>query len=154
MRKSNFTVILFAAVAAGAAVSSAALIHFTGTAGAERSTPTKQMRVHAQETTSGTTHGTAGDAPSARNFARILAGSSNQYGQEHSTPQRIQRVHCVPGSPGHYMCSYAVVQTGASSECHLIQASWTPDATSTYTVTLSGRTARCGTLRDAIDSLE
>jgi hypothetical protein len=111
------------------------------------------VRVHTQARTAGHRHATAGDVPSARKFARILAGSSNQYGKEHAAPERIRRVHCVPGSPGDYMCSYVVVRSGAQSECHLIQARWTPDAASTYTVTLSGRTARCRTLRDALDSL-
>jgi hypothetical protein len=45
------------------------------------------------------------------------------------------------------------VHADGSSECHLIQARWTPNATSTFTVTLSGRVARCGSLREALDSM-
>jgi hypothetical protein len=34
-----------------------------------------------------------------------------------------------------------------------MQATWAPEAASSFGVTLSGRTARCRTLRDALDSL-
>jgi hypothetical protein len=92
--------------------------------------------------------------PSATDFGHIVAGAANQYGQEHGDPTRITVMHCVQASPGHYMCSYAAARPGARKECHLIQARWTPDATSTFTVTLSGRAAQCGSLREALDSLE
>ena len=56
-------------------------------------------------------------------------------------------------SPGYYMCSYALERAGQPLECHIMQARWTPRQASTITVTLAGRTARCGSLREAIASL-
>jgi hypothetical protein len=90
----------------------------------------------------------AANTPSAVDFGRALMGTANQYGAD----ARIARPHCVQAKPGRYMCSYAVVR-GARSECHIMQGRWTPDAASTITVTLAGRTARCNSLRDAIQSL-
>jgi hypothetical protein len=87
--------------------------------------------------------------PSAADFGRALAGTANQYGDD----AKIARTHCVQAKPGRYMCSYAVVRAG-QSECHLMQGRWTPNAASTITVTLAGRAARCGSLRDAIQSLD
>ena len=71
----------------------------------------------------------------------------------HGDPTRIGNTRCVQASPGRYMCSYAVTRPGKPKECHLMQARWTPNQASTVTVTLAGRTKRCGTLRQAIDSL-
>ena len=51
------------------------------------------------------------------------------------------------------MCSFAILHDDGSSECHLIQARWTPEAASTITVTLAGRVARCTSLREALDSM-
>jgi hypothetical protein len=87
--------------------------------------------------------------PTAAEFGRALAGTANQYGSD----AKLARTHCVQAKPGRYMCSYAVVRQGRS-ECHLMQGRWTPDAASTITVTLAGRTGRCGSLRDAIQSLQ
>lgn len=153
MRRLTFTMALVVAAAAGGVSSSAAILHLTGDAEADPETTARAVRIHLPAAPPAHKHREGSTAPSAAKFARLLAGSSNQYGREHSAPERIRRVHCVQASSGHYMCSYAVVQTTAASECHLIQARWTPHASSTYTVTLSGRTARCQTLRDAIDSL-
>jgi hypothetical protein len=88
--------------------------------------------------------------PTAAEFGRALMGTANQFGSD----AKIARTHCVQAKPGRYMCSYAVVRRGQTDECHLMQGRWTPDAESTITVTLAGRAARCGSLRDAIDSLE
>jgi hypothetical protein len=91
--------------------------------------------------------------PSAREFAHDLAGTANQYAAEHADEARLERTHCVQAARGRYMCSFAVVHSDGSSECHLIQARWTPNATSTITITLAGRVGRCSSLRDAIDSM-
>jgi hypothetical protein len=155
MRRLTVTIALLAAVVAGAVTSAAAILHFTGDAKAEP--PATLARPHARvvaRVRPHTVRSTARPAtPSAAKFARLVAGASDQYGEEHSAPERIRQVHCVQASAGHYMCSYTVVGAGGLRECHLIQATWTPDAKSTFTVTLSGRTARCRTLRDALDSL-
>jgi hypothetical protein len=153
MRRLSIIIALVTAAAAGAATSSAAILHFTGRAGAELRPAPKAVRVHAHAAPAAHQKRHAAATPTAAKFARLLAGSSNKYGREHSAPERIRRVDRVQASTGQYMCSYAVVRTGAANECHLIQARWTPNASSTYTVTLSGRTARCHTLRDAINSL-
>jgi len=92
-------------------------------------------------------------APSAAEFAAKLAGTTNAYAREHGTHQQVGGVHCVQASPGHYMCSYAVTRPGAQPQCHLVQVRWTPGRASSFDITLSGRTQRCGTLKDAIRSL-
>jgi hypothetical protein len=71
----------------------------------------------------------------------------------HRDAARITGVDCVQASSGHYMCSYAVIGPNRRRECHLMQATWTPDTASTYTVTLAGRVRRCGSLREALRSL-
>lgn len=91
--------------------------------------------------------------PSAAEFAHDLAGTANKYAVEHADEARLARTHCVRAARGHYMCSFAVVHSDGTSECHLIQARWTPNAVSTFTITLAGRVARCGSLREAIDSI-
>lgn len=91
----------------------------------------------------------AATTPTAAEFGRALMGTANQYGSD----AKIAEPHCVQPKPGRYMCAYAVVRKGRS-ECHLMQGRWTPDAASTITVTLAGRAGRCGSLRDAIQSLD
>jgi hypothetical protein len=83
---------------------------------------------------------------SAADFAQALMGAANQYGGD-----QLANVHCVQGTPRHYMCSYAVLR-GARSECHLMQGTWSAE-TMKIVVTLAGRTQRCATLRDAVHSL-
>lgn len=90
--------------------------------------------------------------PSAGEFAQFFVGSANAYSIAHYDPRRVTKPHCVEAARGRYMCTYTAV-TPAGRECHLIQASWTPNAPSTITVTLSGRTHRCDSLRAAIRSL-
>jgi hypothetical protein len=90
--------------------------------------------------------------PSAADFTAEFIGVTNQYAKEHGVAARASGAHCVEAASGRYMCSYIVTTNGAST-CHLMQARWTPNQTSTITVTLAGRTARCGTLREAIQTL-
>ena len=92
--------------------------------------------------------------PTAAQFAVLLVTASNVHGAQHHQPQRLQNADCVQASRGHYMCSYAVVRPRQAAECHLIQAEWTPNAASDFTVTLSGRVSRCATLKDALASLK
>ncbi len=94
-----------------------------------------------------------GAPPDAAEFARGLAATTRAYAVAHGAAARIVDVHCVEASSGHYMCSYAVIRPHRAAECHLMQAIWTPERASTYTVTLAGRVARCATLRQAIRSL-
>ena len=91
--------------------------------------------------------------PSAAEFARVFIGVTTAYAIGFEQPERITRAHCVQASSGHYMCSYALLRPGRPPECHLMQARWTPQAASTITVTLAGRTSRCETLHAAIASL-
>ncbi len=93
-------------------------------------------------------------APTATDFAVTFAGTANAFSKAHGSASRIARVHCVQASRGHYMCSYAVVRPQTEPECHLMQARWTPGRASSYEVTLSGRADRCGSLREAIRSLD
>jgi hypothetical protein len=90
--------------------------------------------------------------PSAVDFAKIFVTVTNAYAVAHHDAHRVAKPHCVQAARGRYMCAYTAI-TPAGRECHLIQASWTPTAASTITVTLSGRTRRCDSLRAAIRSL-
>jgi hypothetical protein len=92
--------------------------------------------------------------PSAGEFGVAFVETTNSYAREHHDSARISDPHCVQASAGHYMCAYTVTGRGPHPTCHLMQARWTPDETSTITVTLAGGTGRCGTLREALDSLE
>ena len=91
-------------------------------------------------------------APSAVEFAKIFVASANAYSVAHHDGRSVTKPHCVEAARGRYMCAYTAV-TPAGRECHLMQARWTPTAASTITVTLSGRTHRCDSLRAAIRSL-
>jgi hypothetical protein len=113
-----------------------------GGATAEAATPTTYAKVSAATT------------PNAGEFATTFIGTANAYSKAHGSPSRIARVHCVQASRGHYMCSYAVVRPQRASECHLMQARWTPGQASSYEITLSGRAERCRSLREAIRSLD
>jgi hypothetical protein len=92
--------------------------------------------------------------PSADEFGRRLVGVTNAYAAAHGDSNRLGETDCVQPVPGRYMCSYSVSEPGRPMTCHLVQARWTPDAASTITVTLAGRAKRCGSLRDALASLE
>jgi acyl-CoA thioester hydrolase len=88
-------------------------------------------------------------APTAVEFARALAGTANQF----SAAAQVTHPDCVQAAPGRYMCSYGLVRNGRE-ECHIMQGRWTPDSASTITVTLAGRAKRCGSLREALHSLD
>lgn len=90
--------------------------------------------------------------PSATQFARAFIGVTNTYAAQHGDGARLGNAHCVKAAPAKYMCSYRVTARGVKT-CHLMQAQWTPERLSAITVTLAGRTSRCGTLREAIQSL-
>jgi hypothetical protein len=93
-------------------------------------------------------------APTASEFADVFIGAANLYAKEHSDPARLRHADCVQAAPGRYMCSYATTRPGAITECHLMQARWTPWRARSFTVTLSGRSGRCGSLREALESLK
>jgi hypothetical protein len=92
-------------------------------------------------------------APSAAEFALVLVSVSNAFAKEHGTPERLAHADCVQGSSGHYMCSYVVNRPRRKGECHLVQAHWGEEPNSSFTVVLSGRVKRCGSLREAVRSL-
>jgi hypothetical protein len=95
-----------------------------------------------------------GAAPNAREFARELAGMTNQFAAQEGDEARLAHVDCVQASRGHYMCSFVVQRPSRPAECHLIQAVWTPQAVDSFKVTLSGLAGRCGSLREALRSLQ
>ena len=95
----------------------------------------------------------AAAVPSAAEFTRIFVGVTNDFAAEHGDPVRVVDAQCVEGAPGRYMCSYTATKPRGLRECFLMQARWTPGAASTFTVTLAGRTAGCGSVREAIRSL-
>ena len=114
---------------------------------------------HRAETSSASTAPAAeslhGDAPGPAEFARQLAGLANQFATETGAVARMEKVDCVQGEHrGHYMCSFAILRPPAPAECHLIQAIWTPMQVDSFKVTLSGRAGRCGSVREAIQSLQ
>jgi hypothetical protein len=98
------------------------------------------------------THAASTEPPSAGEFAKIFIASANAYAVAHHDARRVAKPHCVQAARGRYMCAYTAVKP-AGPECHLMQASWTPTAASTITVTLASRTHRCDSLRAAIRSL-
>jgi len=96
---------------------------------------------------------TAASAPSAAGFAVVFLSTAGAYARAHGDPARIADPDCVEAARGRYMCSYRTLRPGHSAQCHLVQARWTPQLASAYTVTLAGRVKRCGTLREALRSL-
>ena len=92
-------------------------------------------------------------APSASEFAIAFVEATNRKAKDRRDPARISRPDCVQPAPGRYMCSYVVLKPRRGEECHLMQARWTPRTASTISVTLAGRTTRCGSMREALDSL-
>jgi hypothetical protein len=83
---------------------------------------------------------------------RTATPTALEFGDALTQTGSITHIHCVQAAPGAYMCAYTVLRAG-HSECHLMQGRWTPHAASTITVTLAGRSRRCGTVRQAIQSL-
>lgn len=96
----------------------------------------------------------AAAVPTAARFAEILTGTVNAYAAAHGETTHASNAHCVQASAGRYMCSFATKRRGHRSQCHVMQAKWTPKALSSYRVTLGGRATRCGTLRAALRSLK
>jgi hypothetical protein len=93
-------------------------------------------------------------APSASGFAAVLVSSTTAYAKAHGDPRRIMRPDCVEAARGLYMCSYLEIRMpGDPGRCHLLQARWTPERASSFTVTLAGRTRSCRSLTDALHSL-
>jgi hypothetical protein len=92
-------------------------------------------------------------APSASGFAALLVSSTTAYARTHGDARRIERPDCVEPVRGRYMCSYDVRDAGDAGGCHLMQARWTPERASLFTVTLAGRTRSCRSLQDALHSL-
>jgi len=91
--------------------------------------------------------------PDAAGFAAALATSTTDLMKANGASLRVERTDCVEPRPGRYMCSYALRAPGGLVNCHLMQARWTPTATSLFTVTLAGRTRSCANLSDALHSL-
>jgi len=91
--------------------------------------------------------------PSAVEFGVIFVETANSFAASQRDSARVSNADCVQGSAGHYMCSYVSKRRGAAKTCHVMQARWTPGAASSYAVTLAGRAARCGSLREALQSL-
>jgi hypothetical protein len=107
---------------------------------------------HAQKAAGAKSRASTTATPSATQFAHDFVGVTNKRASEHGDTRRLGNAHCVQAAPGRYMCSYLVTAKGVRT-CHLMQAQWTPERPSAITVTLAGRTSRCRTLRDAIQSL-
>ncbi len=95
-----------------------------------------------------------GPAPTAAGFSEVLVSTSNAFAHDHGSSTRLTHAHCVQASRGHYMCAYLVERPGRPSECHLIQAHWAEEHASSFTVVLSGRARRCGSVREAVRSLD
>ena len=91
--------------------------------------------------------------PTAAEFARTVADSTNLYAKRAGGRAKLTNVNCVEASTGRYMCSYALTWEGLPRECHLMQATWTAGDGSLYAVTLAGRVRTCGTLEEALRSL-
>lgn len=107
---------------------------------------------HADTSAGAESRAAAPATPSATDFAHDFVGVTNAYARAHGEGQVFGDAHCVQAAPGQYMCSYLVTVQDVTT-CHLMQARWTPEGPSAITVTLAGRTRRCGTLREAIQSL-
>ena len=89
--------------------------------------------------------------PGPAAFGRTFVGAMNGYAESQGDARRLADPHCVRASPGHYMCSYALVAPSGKRECHVMQALWTPP--NPVKVTRAGRVGRCETLRAALKSL-
>jgi hypothetical protein len=91
-------------------------------------------------------------APTAAQFGPLLVATANDYAASHDAQERLASPHCVSPATGYYMCVYVLHRPGRS-ECHLVQARWTPMRASTYTITLGSRVKKCGSVRQAIRSV-
>ena len=92
-------------------------------------------------------------SPSALEFAHRFVGTTNAFAVASGDTTRIGNAHCVKASRKHFMCSYSSKRPGIAPECRIMQAVWTPNEASTITITLAGRSERCASLEDALQSL-
>jgi hypothetical protein len=92
-------------------------------------------------------------APTAAGIASVFVSLTSAYARAHHDRTGIANVDCVQAARGRYMCSYTTRRPARRPECHLMQARWTPQLASTFTVTLAGRVKRCATLQQALHSL-
>jgi hypothetical protein len=132
--------VVFAAVVCGVATATYALAGRLATGHATAATPSGPAPV--------------AKPPTAAEFAQQFVGVTNAYAQAHGETARLAQPDCVQASPGHYMCSYVITSPSRPAECHIMQAVWTPEQASTFRVTLAGKALRCGSLREALRSLE
>lgn len=124
-------------------------------AGSERISQAPLAAAPTAATAATSTAGNGGrSAPSAAEFAAVLIGTTNAHAAASGDPTRIASPDCIQASAGRYMCSFASVTPGGPRTCHVMQARWTPHAASSFTVTLAGRALRCGSLREALRSLQ
>lgn len=145
-----------AAVLAVSLLAAAAPVGYGMVAGSDAGAATAARPATIQPRPTPTANGGRADEqpPSADEFGRRLVALTTAHATAHGDARRIRQTDCVQPVPGRYMCSYSVSERGRSTACHLMQARWTPHAASTITVTLAGRTKRCGSLREALASLE
>lgn len=124
-------------------------------ADSERSSPAPRAAVPTAATAAASAAVGGGHAaPSAAEFAAVLIGTTNAHAAASGDPTRIANPDCVQAAAGRYMCSFASVTPGGARTCHVMQARWTPQGASSFTVTLAGRALRCGSLREALRSLQ
>jgi hypothetical protein len=95
-----------------------------------------------------------GEAPGPTEFAHLFAGMTNQIAAQEGDGSRVGQVDCVQGSRGHYMCSYGIFRQSRPVECHMMQVRWTPTDIDSFRIEMSGRVGRCGSLREALRSLQ
>ena len=62
--------------------------------------------------------------PSVAEFTADFIGLTGGYAEAHGTGMRIDRVQCVAGKPGDFMCSYRATPPKGRRSCHLMQAQW------------------------------
>jgi len=88
-------------------------------------------------------------APPAPRFEALLVREANGVAGDGA---HVVEPHCVAADGGLYMCAYTVRKPGSADECHLMQARWTPERETPFLITLAGRTGRCSSVREAVES--
>jgi hypothetical protein len=152
--KRTLTRLEAAAVAAAALLGAAAAVGYGTLAGGDAGAATAAATAPPRPTPASNDGRVGEQPPSADEFGRHLVVVTNARAAADGDAKRIGQTDCVQPVPGRYMCSYSVREQGRPTACHLMQARWTPNAASTITVTLAGTTKRCGSLRDALASLD
>ena len=86
--------------------------------------------------------------------SRLFRSGSRRVSTARGGGRYASGVSIAGPADGHraYMCAYTITKNGISTG-HLMQGRWTPNKASKITVTLAGRTGRCGTLKEAIQTL-